>query len=481
MGRGITARLLVSYLLLIALAMGLLCPFLLYQFRRFYLEWSTTSLQARALAISDMVDDRLARPEGHEQLEEVTRLFRRQDRVIVRILDARARILASTDPADHHGDSMLAWSGVRRGLAGEINSGRAYLGRPATERLYVIVPVRQENRVLGLVRVSLRLEDFNAAYRRMESISLAALAVTFLACGVISLLLSRGLGLPIRHMSVMALRIGAGQLQERVAIRGPRELQQLGTALNAMAGRLAEQERVRRDFLANASHELRTPLSNVRVALETLIETPPVQAGMQQRMLQGALGEIDRLSLLVRDLLDLARIQSEAGLATTGRSEERRDLSCRALIQPLVAAVAPRLQAKRLDLVLVVPPDVRVLGDEPRLAQALMNLLDNAIRCSPAGGRLCLSAERRGDFVEISLADCGPGIPAADLPYIFDRFYTVNKARSRENSGTGLGLAITRSILERHGGTVEAVGRPEGGTLFILRLPRPAGASVAQG
>jgi signal transduction histidine kinase len=476
MGRGIGARLLVSYLLLIALAMGLLCPFLLYQFRRFYLEWNTSSLQARALAISDTVDDRLAHPGGHEELEQVTRLFRRQDRVIVRILDARARVLASTDPADHKGDSMLAWDGVRRGLAGQINSGRAYTGRPATERLYVIVPVRQENRTLGLVRVSLRLEDFNAAYRRMESVFLGALAITFLACSATSLLLSRGLGLPIRHMSGMAMRIGAGHLHERVAIRGPRELQQLGAALNAMADRLAEQERIRRDFLQNASHELRTPLSNLRVALETLIETPPVQAGMAQRMLHGALGEIDRLSLLVRDLLDLARIQSEAGIAADSR-EEYREFSCRALLHPLVAAVAPRLQARRLELEVTVPPDVRVVGDEPRLAQALMNLLDNAIRCSPEGSRLRLSARRRGDFVEIALADSGPGIPAADLPYIFDRFYTVNKARSRESSGTGLGLAITRSILERHGGTVEAVGRPEGGTTFVLRLPRPAATS----
>ena len=104
------------------------------------------------------------------------------------------------------------------------------------------------------------------------------------------------------------------------------------------------------------------------------------------------------------------------------------------------------------------------------------------IRCSPEGGRLCLTASSRGDGVEISLSDSGPGIPAADLPYIFERFYTVNKARSRDpgeaggGGGTGLGLAITRSILERHGGTVHVTGRPEGGTTFILRLPRAAGA-----
>jgi signal transduction histidine kinase len=285
-------------------------------------------------------------------------------------------------------------------------------------------------------------------------------------------------------MSVMAVRIGAGHLEERVTVQGPRELAQLGGALNAMADRLAEQERIRRDFLANASHEFRTPLSNVRVAIETLLETSPTRPDMGRHMLQGALGEIDRLSLLVRDLLDLARIQSEAGAVGVDGQTEWCELSCRALIRPLVAAVAPRLQARRLDLQLSVPPEIRIVGDEQRLAQALMNLLDNGIRCSPEGGRLCLSVVHRGDGVEISLADSGPGIPAADLPYIFDRFYTVNKARSRAqggtSGGTGLGLAITRSILERHGGSVHATGRPEGGTTFTLRLPCPAARPGAE-
>ena len=201
-------------------------------------------------------------------------------------------------------------------------------------------------------------------------------------------------------------------------------------------------------------------------------------------MLQGALGEIDRLSLLVRDLLDLARIQSESGAVGAEGRTEMRPLSCRALVLPLVAAVTPRLQAKRLELEVTVPPEIRIVGDEQRLAQALMNLLDNAIRCSPEGGRLSLTAACRGGEAEISLSDSGPGIPEADLPYIFERFYTVNKARSRDprepGGGTGLGLAITRSILERHGGTILVSGGSEGGTTFTLRLPRPAAASGAE-
>jgi signal transduction histidine kinase len=214
-------------------------------------------------------------------------------------------------------------------------------------------------------------------------------------------------------------------------------------------------------------------LSNIRVALETLLETRPTRSDPERRMLQGAVGEIERLTGLVADLMDLARIESEAGGSGADGLSERRELSCLALVQPLVAAVTPRLQARRLELELAIPVDLRITGDEQRLGQAVMNLLDNAIRCSPEGGRLRISAVTRDDATEISVTDDGPGIPPADLPYVFDRFYTVNKARSRTSSGTGLGLAITRSILEAHGGSVRVVCDPGVGSTFTLRLPCP--------
>jgi signal transduction histidine kinase len=470
--RGIGARLLVSYLLLIVVAMGLLCPYFLHAFRQFHLEWAANDLRARAMAISDTIVHLMMNEGREERLKSVTAQFRRQDRVLVRILDEKGRVLGSTAPEDSPGASLLDLPGIRPGLRGQYNTGRAFRGTPAAERLYVVVPVRNEGRVLGLVRLSLLLGDFQAAHRRMRNVAFGALLVTFAGCGLLSLALARGLVRPISRMSLMAMHIGAGRLDDRVEVRGPLELEQLGTALNAMADRLAEQERIRRDFLLNASHEFRTPLSNVRVALETLLETPRGQVEMQQRMLQGAVGEVERLTLLVSDLLDLARIESDAQAGNVGLPVERRDISCRALILPLTAAVAPRLKARRLDLEVVVPSDLWVTADEQRLRQAVMNLLDNAIRCSPEGGRLRIAARARDEEMEISVTDDGPGIPEADLPYIFDRFYTVNKARSRAASGTGLGLAITRSILEAHGGSVRVESRPQGGSTFTLRLPR---------
>jgi signal transduction histidine kinase len=471
MTRGIGVRLLASFLLLIALAMGLLCPYLLHAFRQFYLEWSANDLRARAMVIRDIIGDQMTHPEQRDQLDSFTAQFRREDRVIVRLLDGQGRVLGSTDPTDYKGRSLLDLPGIRLGLAGEQNTGRLFRGQPLMERLYVVVPVRHAGRVVGLVRVSLLLGDFKDAYRRMRNVAFVGTLVTFLGCGFLSLLISRSLVRPISRMSTMAARIGMGHLEERVAVRGPRELEQLGTTLNTMAGQLAEQERIRRDFLANASHEFRTPLSNVRVALETLIELPPAEPEVVDEMLQGAVGEIERLTFLVADLLDLARIQGEMGEPGASRTAGWQETPCRALIDPLVAAVTPRLRSRELRLEVAAPPDLWVTGSEPRLRQAIMNLLDNAIRCSPDGGRLRLRVARRGSGVEIVVADDGPGIPDADLPYIFDRFYTVNKARSRATSGTGLGLAITRSIMEAHGGSVEAACGPAGGSTFTLRLP----------
>jgi signal transduction histidine kinase len=463
---GIGHRLLISYLVLIALAMGLLCTYLLFAFRQFHLEWAEHDLRARAEAISNTIVELMKRPDRQHHLEGVTTQFQQQDRVIVRVLDEHGMVLGSTDPGDRPGDNRSSLPGVRLGLAGQDATGQAYRGTPSMERLYVVVPVKQDDRILGVVRMSLLLRDLQSAYRRMRNVAIGALLITFTACSVLSLLLARGLVRPVSHMSTMAARIGAGKLGERIQVRGPRELAQLGFALNAMADRLAEQERVRREFLANASHEFRTPLSNVRVALETVLETRPRRPEMVQRMLTGAVGEIERLTLLVNDLLDLARIQSEP------MPLERCETPIRALIQPLVAAVAPRLEAQRLRLQLDVPAELRVQVDPQRMQQALMNLLDNAIRCTPEGGHIRIAADETAVGVEIRVRDDGPGIPEEDLPYIFDRFYTVDKARSRSSSGTGLGLAITRSIVEAHGGSVRVTSGLAGGCIFTLCLPR---------
>jgi two-component system phosphate regulon sensor histidine kinase PhoR len=223
-------------------------------------------------------------------------------------------------------------------------------------------------------------------------------------------------------------------------------------------------EAVRRDFVANVSHELRTPLASLRAMAETLRDGGLEDPQLRVRFLGQMLEEVDRMTRLVNDLLDLSAL--EAGVVRLRREE----LQARELLE----AVARRYQqaASRRGVGLAVRPgEARLQGDRDRLEQALGNLVDNAVKYTPPGGRVELGVEAGGAEVRLVVEDTGPGVPPEHLPRIFERFYRADPSRSREEGGTGLGLAIAKHIALAHGGRVEACNRPEGGARFAVVLP----------
>jgi two-component system phosphate regulon sensor histidine kinase PhoR len=223
-------------------------------------------------------------------------------------------------------------------------------------------------------------------------------------------------------------------------------------------------EAVRRDFVANVSHELRTPLASLRAMAETLRDGGLEDPQLRVRFLGQMLEEVDRMTRLVNDLLDLSAL--EAGVVRLRREE----LQARELLE----AVARRYQqaASRRGVGLAVRPgEARLQGDRDRLEQALGNLVDNAVKYTPPGGRVELGVEVGGAEVRLVVEDTGPGVPPEHLPRIFERFYRADPSRSREEGGTGLGLAIAKHIALAHGGRVEACNRPEGGARFAVVLP----------
>lgn len=224
-------------------------------------------------------------------------------------------------------------------------------------------------------------------------------------------------------------------------------------------------ETARRDFVANISHELRTPLATVKALVETL-EGGAIEDGPMARHFLGLMGEeVDHLTQLVRELLELSRIES--GQVPL----ERAPTAPLSLIAPAVARLRP--QAERAAITLDAAEDAglpTVLADPERVGQVLLNLLHNAIKFTPPGGRIAVMAERRGEEVAISVRDSGSGIAPDDLPRIFERFYKADKARS--GGGTGLGLAIAKHLVQAHGGTLSARNNADGpGATFTFTLP----------
>lgn len=233
-------------------------------------------------------------------------------------------------------------------------------------------------------------------------------------------------------------------------------------------------ERMRRDFVANASHELRTPLSVIKGYVETLVEGHATMSDEERtRFLQTIQRHSDRLTAIIADLLTLSRLES----ATPGVNFEPIDLA--AFLSALVEDTAQRPGARRHALSCRLDAALGdVSGDPEKLTQLFGNLLDNAVKYCPPGAAIVVEAralESAGE-IEVVVRDTGPGIPAEDLPHIFERFYRVEKGRSRESGGTGLGLSIVKHIAQLHGGRVWAESELGKGTSIFVRLPRSRGA-----
>ncbi len=286
--------------------------------------------------------------------------------------------------------------------------------------------------------------------RPIVAVGLALAMVQVLAHGATS---------PLRAMMSATEAMGQGDYSQRVTATSADEVGRLAEAFNSMAGELSAVDQQRRDLVANVSHELRTPIAALRVNLENMVDgvTEP-----NQESLGVMLRQTERLGRLVTQLLDLARLESgdspldSANFGVLG-------LANRVAEELSMADPKPHIEIE-------VPPGLDVYGDAERLHQVLANLTENAVRYSPPGQPVRITARRFGGGVELGVADSGPGIPAEDRARVFDRFERVDEHRSTQKGGAGLGLAIVKWIIDLHGGTIEATDNAPGAKM-VVRLP----------
>ncbi|NLX10318.1 MAG: HAMP domain-containing protein [Chloroflexi bacterium] len=301
-------------------------------------------------------------------------------------------------------------------------------------------------------------------------------ALGLLIALTLSALIARSVARPLQHMSQAARRLAEGDFRQRVPVAGPHEVRSLAQSFNEMAARVAHTQQAQRDFLANVSHDLRTPLTSIQGFAQAIAEEVAAEPEARQHAAQIIHDEAARMHRMVESLLELARL--EAGQLDLLRQSVQ--------IGDLLAALAESLTIKARDqgvqLSLDVPPDLpRITGDGDRLAQVFANLIDNAIRHTPPGGQVTVRARADSTGLTTTVRDTGEGIPAEDLPRIFERFYQVDKSRQRDHrAGIGLGLAIARQVIEAHGGTIQTASTPGTGTTFTVWLPLPAPDSAAR-
>jgi len=315
--------------------------------------------------------------------------------------------------------------------------------------------------IVAAVGVTVLVVDFGV--RAGVSPILSALAAGSLSILMIQVL-ARGMTSPLREMAAASRAMAQGDYGRQVTATSRDEVGELARAFNAMAAELAETDRMRRDLVANVSHELRTPITALQAGLENLVDgvEPP---GPEQ--LRTMLKQAERLGRLVTQLLDLSRLESGA------IPLQRSAFEIRPVLED--AADESRLHAPHVQVsVSVDEPGLVADGDPERVHQVVANLLENAIRHSPAGGRVEVRARPEKGQVAIEVLDEGPGIPEEEASRVFERFYRADTARSSSAGGAGLGLAIARWIVDLHGGDIRAERRAPTGCRMVVLLPGAA-------
>ena len=479
------ARLLISYIIVIVVCLALAALTLILVARPIQQRLTTARLAAQATLTAPRVQAMLERGLSPDQIAK--RLggvaFRQDFRLL--LVDRQGQILGDTE-GEWQGQLV---SDLPRTANGQLESSGVLTGPGGVHLLYA-------GRAAGQVKATPLWVAAVAPSPRTPATLLGELGQGLLTAGLVALILSvllaalitRWVARPLQQMAQAAEAIAAGEYDQTLDIKGPEEARVLAESFELMAKQVKASQQAMRDLVANVSHDLKTPLTSVQGFAQALLEGATHDEAARRRAASVIYEESSRMVRMVEELLDLARIES--GQMTL----DQRPLDLGELVNGVVQTLAPVAAEKRVTLQANLPELPPVLGDGDRLAQVFTNLLDNALKYTLEGDRVQVTAQvlkaqprpRRGgvlarpdastlvslrtDFVEVSIADTGRGIPADDLSRIFERFYQADKARP-SCRGSGLGLAIVKEIIEAHSGHI-GVESVEGlGTRFTVALP----------
>lgn len=395
-------------------------------------------------------------------------------------------VIADTEPTAMRMGSHAGRPEIMAALANGVGSDKRLSASVGINYLYVAVPSPS-----GALRLAVPLKEVQTQVNIIRRHLLTATAIAFIPSILLAAFFARWVSRKLGQIIEYAAQLAQGNFQAQLDVKGSDELGILGEKLTETGDKLQgmfEQlerehseleklERVRKDFIINVSHELRTPLASIQGYTETLLDGAIHDPAHNMKFLNIIRANAERLGRLISDLLTLSRIELRiTRFHFLVASVERLLRDCQESLIPIAAK-------KQIDLVIASVPrakdgeELEVYCDPEAVHQVLSNLLDNAIKYTPQGGRINLSArtfehhEHKLPFVEFSVTDTGAGIPPEELTRLFERFYRVDKARSRELGGTGLGLAIVKHMAKAHGGEVGVESEVGRGSRFWFTLP----------
>lgn len=324
----------------------------------------------------------------------------------------------------------------------------------------------------AIIHVAVPLTTVNNMKNEIRTTITVASIIVLGFVVIVTVFISKRLARPIKEMAAIAEEIRLGNFQRRIPVRSSDEFGKLSEALNSMVDKLNEDinklkklERVRSEFLGNVSHELRTPIFAIQGMLETLLHGALDDKEVNRDFVERALRNTQNLNTLLGDLIEISRIESGE------MKMSFRYFPLKEFLQQVIVEMQTIARQKNIKLTLdESSEDVEVLGDKERLKEVMVNLIDNAVKYTPENGSVTVSYLKLDNAVKVSVKDTGIGIAQEHLSRIFERFYRVDKERSREAGGTGLGLAIVKHIVEAHGSNVEVQSEVGKGSEFSFTL-----------
>ena len=408
-----------------------------------------------------------------EQVARVMNMLDSMGTTRILVTDPAGLILydSTRQPGEEEADSSGGEAEYRYALYQEVVSalrGNDVFYSRYVDRMFTstaAMPIVYRGMVIGAIYIlevdRAQGQLLDSLQQNLRTISLVIAAVTVVMSTFFSKMLTARIAALLRAIRI----VGEGEYGHRLQPVGRDEMAQLAGEFNQLTDRLQTTEEVRRRFVSDASHELKTPLASIRLLADSILQTDEMDPAVVRDFVGDIGSEAERLTRITEHLLALTRLDSlpagEEWAVDVARVTERT----LALLQPVADAAGVTVEKH-------LKPGCAVLCTEDDLSQICYNLVENAVKYNYNGGKVFVSVYRDGDQVLLEVGDTGVGIPEEDLPKVFNRFYRVDKARSRAAGGTGLGLSIVRDTVRRHGGWVTARPRSPEGSLFTVGFPR---------
>ena len=461
--RSIQVKFALTYILIVAAVLSLLNTYPLLVSRDLVITSKETSLQSQAgfiagaLAVSETLTE-----EGVEQaMEDLGPMtFNR-----IMITGPTGLVLYDTEEVGNaRGHYALLWE-ITTALRDTGNDVFRCEYRDGAFRSWAVAPVVYRNMVIGAVYLHERDTEqaslLLGIQNNLRNISFMICAVALVMSVIVSGAITRRIAALLRAIRI----VREGEYGHRVVIKGGDELSQLAGEFNELTGRLQTTEEVRRRFVSDASHELKTPLASIRLLTDSILQTGDMDPATVKDFVSDIGEEAERLTRISEKLLTLTRMDSAVAVAEVPVDVKRVGEKVEHMLTPLADEGEVTVETD-------LQEDCMVLATEDDLYQIAFNLMENAVKYNLPGGSVTVTLRGAGDLVTLTVEDTGVGIPEEDLGKVFDRFYRVDKARSRAAGGTGLGLSIVRDTVRQHGGAVTVRRRESEGTCFEVAFPR---------